>query len=197
MKKKIYLTIGFLAAAFTLNGATGFFDNAYVVADSGTFYQFEGTSDGVNPQLNNGFGSLTAGDTFNIQGFEVKTFEDNGSEITHMNLFWTVDDFTTTNQIQINPAPAKDGNNRTWQITSATQNLLDNNGEGALIAGNYTFKAYIEGYTNAINTPGNIYLNNGGSNYSAAFTVVPEPGTYALIACSLGLAFVAIRRRRA
>lgn len=197
MKNKLSLIVVFLTAALSLNGATGFFGNAYIVADGGTFYQFTGTADDVNPQLSAGFGSLAAGGTFNIQGFELNTFEDSGSEITHMNLFWTVDNFATTNQIQIFPAPAKSGNDRFWQISSATQNLLDNNGAGNLIAGTYTFQAYIEGYTNASNTPGNIFLNNGGANYSAAFTVVPEPGSCALLAGFLGLASVAVRRRRA
>lgn len=175
--------------------ATGFFSNTYVVGNGGIFYQAVG-SDGVNPQLSAGFGNLNVGGTFNIQGFELNTFEDNGSEITHMNVFWTVNNFTNTHQIQLTPAPAKVGNDRLWKITSGTQNLLTNNGVGALAQGNYTFQAYFEGYTNGVNTSGNIFLNNGGSNYSAAFTVVPEPTTGLLALGSLGAAAL-IRRRRA
>jgi len=196
--KKITLTLITAAlVAASANAATGFFGNAYTVANTGTFYQTTGTDDGVNPQLTDGFGTLTQGDTFNIQGFELNTFEDNSSEITHMNLFWTVDNFTNTHQVQINPAPTKSGNNRFWQIASATQNLLNNNGVATLTAGNYTFQAYFEGYTNGLDTLGNIFLNNGGANYSASFTVaVPEPGSFALIAGALGMAWVTLRRRR-
>jgi len=195
MKKiSLLITAASLFAAVSLNAATGFFGNSFVVANSSTFYEI--TNNTANPQLSDGFGNLTEGGTFNIQGFELNTFEDNSSEITHMNMFWTVDGFATTNQIQIFPAPAKSGNNRFWQITSDTQNLLDNNGVGDLATGDYTFSAYFEGFTNATDTPGNIFLNNGGSNYTASFTVVPEPGTYALIAGMLGLAFVSLKRRR-
>jgi hypothetical protein len=193
--KKLILLAGSLFAALSLNAATGFFGNTFVVANSSTFY--ETTDNTANPQLSDGFGSLAEGGTFTIQGFEFNTFEDNGSEITEMNMVWTVDDFATTNQIQITSAPAKDGNNRFWQITTSTQNLLNNNGVGALAEGAYTFQAYFEGFTNGVNTDGNIFLNNGGDNYSASFTVVPEPGTYALIAGMFGLAFVALKRRRA
>jgi hypothetical protein len=193
--KNIFVTLGAATLlSISLNAATGFFGNTYVVADGGTFYQAVG-SDGVNPQLSTGFGQLLEGGTFNIEGFELNTFEDNGSEITHMNLFWTVDGFTNTHQIQITPAPAKTGNDRFWQITSGTQNLLDNNGVGQLAPGNYTFQAYFEGFTNGFNTPGNIFLNNGGSDYSAPFEVVPEPSSYALLAGFLALTWVAVRRR--
>jgi hypothetical protein len=196
MKKIIVLMVP-LFVALTTHAATGFFGDNYIVGDGGTFFQTTGPDDGINPQLADGFGSLTAGGTFNIEGFEVNTFEDNGSEITHMNLFWTVDSFTNTHQIQIFPAPAKTGNNRLWQITSGTQNLLDNNGVGALANGNYTFQAYFEGYTNATDTPGNIFLSNGGSNYSAAFTVVPEPSSLALLGIAGGVAgLLALSRHR-
>lgn len=187
-----------ISVAFTAFAGTGFFGNTYIVADS-NFYQTTGTDDGVNPQLSDGFGTLTAGGTFNIEGFELNTFEDNGSEITHMNLFWTVDGFTNTHQIQITPAPAKTGNNRFWQVTSSTQNLLDNNGVGALTNGSYTFQAYFEGYTNGVNTPGNIFLNNGGSNYSSSFTVIPEPSSIIMLGltgvAAGGLALIKRRKR--
>jgi hypothetical protein len=193
MKKIIIGLLAALTAISSIHAATGFFGNTFVIGNSGTFYEI--TNNTANPQLSAGFGNLNEGGTFNIEGFELNTFEDNGSEITHMNLFWTVDGFTNTHQIQIFPAPAKSGNNRFWQITSGTQNMLNNNGIGDLAQGSYTFSAYFEGYTNGTNTAGNIFLNNGGSNYTASFTVVPEPGTYALIAGMLGLTFVALKRR--
>jgi hypothetical protein len=197
MNKLLRTLIFVSASALALNGfaATGFFGNTFVVADGSTFYEI--TNNTANPKLSDGFGNLLEGGSFNIQGFELNTFEDNGSEITHMNLFWTVDDFTNTHQIQIFPAPTKSGNDRFWQITSGTQNLLNNNGVGSLAQGNYTFKAYFEGYTNANNTPGNIFLNNGGADYSAGFTVIPEPSSIIMLGLTgLAAGGIALLKRR-
>lgn len=193
--KKTIITLGLIAiAGLSSQAATGFFGNTFVVADSGTFYEI--TNNTANPQLSAGFGNLQEGSTFNVQGFELNTFEDNGSEITHMNMFWTVDGFTNTHQIQIFPAPAKSGNDRFWQITSATQNLLNNNGVGQLAQGSYTFEAYFEGYTNGVDTAGNIFLNNNNNNYSASFTVVPEPSAFGLMAGFTAFIWLALRRRQ-
>jgi len=186
MKKSILLASS-LFAAISLNASTGFFGSTSIIAD-GT------TSDTASLTT---FGNISNTGTFEIQGFDLNTFEDNGSEITHMTMNWTVDGFANTHQIQITPGPAKVGNNRNWVISSSTQDLVTNSGLGALAEGAYTFSAYFEGFTNGTDTAGNIFLNNGGSNYNASFTIVPEPGTYALIAGMFGLAFVALKRRKA
>jgi hypothetical protein len=197
MNLKSLIAAAAITVASVSQAATGFFGNLYIVAGpSPTFYQAFGPPDGFNPALGN-FGTFNVGDTFNIRGFELNTFEDNGSAVTHMNMFWTVNNFATTHQIQIFPAPNKTGNNRFWQITTASQNLLSNNSPTALGPGSYTFQAYFEGYTNAINTPGNIFWSNSGNNYTASFNVIPEPSTYAALAgvVAVGAALV-LRRRR-
>ncbi|WPJ94949.1 PEP-CTERM sorting domain-containing protein [Coraliomargarita algicola] len=185
--KTTYLLVGSLLAATSLNAATGFFGTTSIIADGNTSDVSTLTS----------FGNISNAATFEIQGFDLNTFEDNGSEITHMNMFWTIDGFTNIHQIQLTPAPTKIGNDRNWVISSSTQDLVTNNGLGTIAEGDYTFQAYFEGYTNGTNTAGNIFLNNGGSNYQATFTIVPEPGIYALIAGLLGLSFVALKRRQA
>ncbi len=182
-------------ACFTAGGAfgaTGFFGDHIIVADNTNHVAIGSGS----PQLSDGFGSLTQGGVFNIQGFKLNTWEDNSSEITHMNLFWSVDDFATKHQILIHPAPTKSGNDRFWEVQSATQNLLNNNGVGVLTNGNYTFRAYWEGYTNGINTFGNIFQNNGGNNFTASFSVVPEP-TGALACLLIGAGLLRRNRRSA
>ena len=194
----------FLAAAVAVGmstaaqAATGFFGDIYTVAGNGTntFYQTTGTPDGFNPQLSSGWGTLNQGGTFDIKGFEVKTFNDSGSSVTHMNIFWTVDNFVTTNQLTLTPETSVSGNDKTWQLTTGTQNLLTNNARGALANGDYTFKAYFEGYTNAVDTAGHIYENNGGANYSATFSVVPEPSTYALLGLGTAFGLWQLRRRK-
>ncbi|HBR94127.1 MAG TPA: hypothetical protein DEA90_08175 [Opitutae bacterium] len=185
--KKTILFASSLLAAISLNAATGFFGTTSITVDGDTLDTASLTS----------FGNIAQSAVFQIQGFNLNTFEDNGSEITHMTMHWTVDGFDNTHQIQLTPAPAKVGNDRNWVITSSTQDLVTNNGIGALAQGSHTFAAYFEGYTNGVDTAGNIFLNNGGFDYTADFTIVPEPGTYALIAGCLGLAFVALKRRSA
>ena len=179
-----------LVVAFSLMGvassfaATGFFGDVFVVAN-GTSYKAAGSG---GTQLSSGFGNLQEGGTFNIQGFQLNTFENDSSVVTHMTMLWTVNNFASTQQIQIFPAPAKSGNDRVWNTSSSTQNMLAGLGQGT-----YTFQAYYEGFTNGINTAGNIFLNNGNANYSAAFTVVPEPSAALLGAIG---SLLLLRRRR-
>jgi hypothetical protein len=181
------------------HAVTGFFGNIYVVAGNltDTFYQAAGTPDGSNPQLSSGWGALDAGETFTIKGYEIKTFNDNGSSVNNMRMTWTIDAFVTSNTIDLGTPSSTEGNNKTWQLTSSTQNLLTNGGQGALANGSYTFAAYFQADTNSVDTAPIIYASNNSANYNASFSVVPEPSTYAL----LGLGAVALgghllRRRK-
>lgn len=61
----------------------------------------------------------------------------------------------------------------------------------SLAAGDYNISIYVEGKAN--NLP-SIYDSNGGSNYNATFTVVPEASTYALFV-GLGILAFALTRR--
>ena len=182
------------------HAATGFFGNIYVVAGNltdDTFYQAAGTPDGSNPQLSSGWGTLSAGETFNIKGYEIQTFNDNGSSVNNMRMTWTIDAFATSNTIDLGTPFSESGNDKIWKLTSSTQNLLTNAGRGALANGSYTFAAYFQADTNSVDTAVTIYASNNSANYNASFSVVPEPSTYAL----LGLGAVALgghllRRRK-
>ena len=177
--------------------ATGFFGNIYIVAGDGvnTFYQASGPNDDFNPQLIDGWGTLNQGSGFEIKGFEINTFNDNGSNVTHMNMRWTIDNFDTTNTLTLTPETSFSGNDKFWQLTTGTQNLLTNAGQGVLSNGSYTFQAYFEGFTNGVNTDGNIFESNGGNNYTATFEVVPEPSTYALLGLGAAFGLWQLRRR--
>ncbi len=207
MKKHIIATaLLAIAGSLTSQAATGFFDGLYVIINTGsgnTFYQAttgtspgsgaaQGhnlTSDGINPTFTT-LGTFQTTDTFTLNGFEYKTFENNGSDVTFGNLFWRIyptgSPSGSFNQIQDNTNPGS-GNN-TWTINNAGINLLS-----GLSPGTYTLNIYTESYTNGTNTAGNIFGFTSNSP-TATFTVVPEPSTCLLLGA--GLTTLLFRRRR-
>jgi len=62
----------------------------------------------------------------------------------------------------------------------------------SLAAGDYNLVVYVEGKAN---NGTSAYDSNGGSNYNATFTVVPESSTYALIAGILCMFYLMLKRR--
>lgn len=62
-----------------------------------------------------------------------------------------------------------------------------------LANGNYTLEVYSEIATNSVNASSTIANNNSGANYTAAFTVIPEPSAALLGAIG---SLVLLRRRR-
>jgi hypothetical protein len=210
MKKQIAaIVIGFVALTTASQAATGFFSYLYVVTNlngagnvfnqvrtgstpgTGAASGYDLTSDGVNPQFLN-FGSLSSSSNLTIKGFEYKTFNDNSSSVTFANLYYRIyptgsptGSFT---QIQTNSPISASGNNKTWQVTNGSANLLN-----GLSNGNYTMEIYTESYTNGVNTAGNIF--GFSANPTATFTVVPEPTTWVLLAGGLTTLMVYRRRR--
>lgn len=190
-------------------GATGFFGNLYVVTTlngGGAVYNqvltgtspgvgasspHNLTSDGINPQFLS-FGTLDLTDVLSLKGFEYKTFNDNGSNVTHANLFYRIyptgSPSGTFSQIQTNSPTSNVGNDKTWAVTNGTTNLLN-----GLTVGNYTMQIYTESYTNGTNSAGNIFGFTAAGNPTATFTVVPEPS--AALLGGLGTLLL-LRRRR-
>ncbi len=68
-----------------------------------------------------------------------------------------------------------------------------------LANGTYTLEAYSQITTNGVNEAGSIANNNGGNNYKATFTVVPEPSSISMLIGSsfLGCLYLVRRRRLA
>ena len=205
------IAICVIALTTAAQAATGFFSYLYVVTNldgagnvfnqvrtgttpgTGAATGYNLAADGVNPQFLS-FGSLSSSSNLTIKGFEYKTFNDNSSSVTFANLYYRI--FPTGSptgsftQIQTNTPISASGNNKTWQVTNGSTNLLS-----GLSNGNYTMEIYTESYTNAVNTAGNIFGFASGTNPTATFTVVPEPETWALLAGSLTI-LVIFRRRR-
>lgn len=212
MKKLLPLALLVLAVASqSASAATGFFSYLYVVTSlnsasnvfnqvrtgttpgSGAATGYNLANDGVNPQFLS-FGTLNITDNLTLKGFEYKTFNDNSSNVTHANLYYRIyptgspsGSFT---QVQTNTPISVSGNNKTWQVTDRTTNLLS-----GLSTGNYTMEIYTESYTNGVNTAGNIFGFTSGNNPTATFTLVPEPTTWLLLSAGL-LSLVILRRRR-
>jgi len=149
--------------------------------------------------INLNTGSLT------ISGFQVQTFKGGGGDVTGVNLRYRVYQQSTTpgsfNTITagfIANAPftaaqgsqASNGGDQNWGLNppGSYANLL-----GGLTA-NATYN--VEVYSEAFTSVGTQFSNNGGANYIATFTAVPEPSTYALLAMgAVALGGYAMRRR--
>ena len=138
--------------------------------------------------LNLGTFDVAAGDTLNLVGGEALTFKNSGSDVTAAFVNYSVDGgpFVAVNlpfnQDNVN---GNSGDQR-WATDTASVNLL-----AGLADGTHTLAFFASGTTNG----GDIFDSNGGANYTADFTVVPEPSTIAAGVLAL-LGTVFLRRRQ-
>lgn len=217
MKKIEILLAGSLFTGASLFGATGIF-GSYVGVDANgagnTFYgaqqpgpttltAFEGLDLGD-------FNTVTASDSLVLSGAEILTFKNGSSNVTGAEVQWRVNRVTAPGStgsfaaVAINftsDAPFNDaaGNNFTnggdqkWGNIASTPNVLSGLTAGTIASPiQYELEVFFKSFTNE----GDQFSNDGGNNYTATFNVVPEPSAYALIVGALGMAFVALRRRR-
>jgi hypothetical protein len=115
--------------------------------------------------------------TLTLVGGEFDTNKENGSNVTGDTLFYSLTgpsgSFTPVN-MNFGADLSDGGNyqNQLWDYQSGTTNLL-----AGLNPGTYTITVYGEAFT----SDGNAYASNGGNNFTATFTVVPEPSTWAMM----------------
>ena len=167
--------------------------NTYFHLDSGANAAFDGTFFGT-------FNTLL-GDTLVLNGGEVQTYENSGDSVTDpASLFYRVYEtgspagsFTgiTLGNLSFPGSPGDEKRDN----TSANVNLLS-----ALPDGNYTLEVYASAAVDWNGQLGGaaedtIYASNGGSNYKATFSIIPEPSIPVLAALGLGTLFA--RRRKA
>lgn len=200
MTKKLTMFCAILmvvAAPGAVFATDDFFGNAFIVLNlnggGNTFYDFNPDTQTGNPDFNGTFlGTFnpSLGDSLLITGGEFNTFQDGGDNVNSVNLNYRVysgspPGFSSTGIDFV----SQSGNNKFWQSTNQNINLLS-----GLSDGTYSFEIF----GSADTTPGPRFYNNGGANYIATFTVVPEPSTLSLLAGPLLLGgWFFLRRRRA
>ena len=200
MIKKLALSLALAAVAATASADVGVFGGYIVLDINGTndqFYKLQNPNDNVNPTFqgtNLGTFDPNVNSLF-FSGGELNTTESNGGDVTAASIHYRVyttgsptGSFTSFNLPYAGSWGSTTGDDK-WQSLAPNDNLLTN-----LAPGSYTLETFISATSNE----GALFLSNGGSNYQANFTVVPEPSSLSLLAgpAILGAWFF-VRRRRA
>lgn len=215
MKKQITLiAIAFAASATVSFGATGVFGSYVGINANGGGNTFYGAQQpGSNfltafHGLNLGTFNNVNGDTLVLSGGELLTFKNSGGDVTGAEIQWRVNQITAPSStgtfVAISlgftaNATFNDAANNTfstpgdqkWAEIASTPNVLT--GLSGTIANPIQYE--LEVFFKATTNEGDHFSNNGGSNYKATFTVVPEPSVGLLALFGLGV--MALRRRRA
>lgn len=202
MKRLIVLSMAvFGLESFAASGIWGSFVQLTANGGSPQWYDVGYSSALPNLQgANLGTFDTTLGNTLVLSGGEVDIYKDGPDDVTGANVSWRVWSGTeggsfstialgwTSNEPFNNAAGDAAGVggslDQKWAQIASTPNVLQ-----GLTPGTYTLEIYLDAPFNF----GTHYSNNGGANYEATFTVVPEPSTYALAA--VGLVAIGIRRR--
>ncbi|MCC5844877.1 MAG: PEP-CTERM sorting domain-containing protein [Verrucomicrobia bacterium] len=209
-----------LVLAGNVFGASGYFNNAYVVINDGTgntFHQitqpandllnanqgFNLTPDGVNPSFSVNLGEFDLStDSLILNGFEINTFNADGDNITNAILWYRVtkdgDTPGSFSSIELTSPNSISGNDKFWQITNANSNLLS-----GLDIGDYSLDVYFRHNATFTGGGGGTFEMGNWSpsnNPTATFTVIPEPSSIIMMGLA-GLAAggltVLKRRKRA
>ncbi len=207
MKPTLLAASTCLLAFSTAHAASGIFGSYIGITAEGSSEAIYGEQQ-PGPNFVLGFnsadlGDLNLGETLTISSAEVLTFKNGISDVFGAELNYRVYENGGSagafNTVAINfgsNAPFTDfagnsfsnGGDQSWSNIASTPEVAS-----ALTAGDYV----LEIFWKATTSDGDQFVNNGGSNYLASFTVVPEPSSYALIAGMLGVCIVALRRRHA
>lgn len=139
--------------------------------------------------LNLGTFNVASGDTLSFIGGEVLTFKNGTSDVTGAFISYSIDGGAFTSVSLAFNADLGGGDQR-WAQTTYNTNLLTGLTNGAHTLSFFTSASVNDG-------TGTVFDSNNTNNYTANFTVVPEPSSFALLAGpSLLGAWMFIRRRR-
>lgn len=172
MIKSLFSYLLILFSCVFAKAGSGIYQS-YIVLQNTSLQYYDAQAATSNPDFNGtNLGTFSVGNSFQLQGGEVKTWKDNGSNVTDVTMFYrvyktgtTAPAFSTLNLPWGGDNVDGSANNQKWTTTSANINLLN-----GLPAGNYTVEIYFESSTNI----GTITDNNSGNFYKATFTVTDQ-----------------------
>lgn len=199
MKLKHLILVATMIPSGAVFGATGIFGSyLQITTSTTTVYKGEAFGSVANIQGAN-FGTFSLTDTLSLTQSQINTFKNGGGDVTGGQMQYRVyfssgvpGSFTTvgygfqSNATFTNLAGSTvtGFGDQAWGNTTPINLLGLTSGNGA-----YTLEVFFRAFTNE----GDRFSNNGGSNFKANFTVVPEPSSAAL--GLLGAVFM-LRRRR-
>ena len=202
IKKLLVVALVALSSSSVL-AETGFFGNNFVVLNvnnsTDTFYDLNPQTLTENADFNGAFlgtFDISLGNTLVLAGGEFRTFQDPGQDVSSVFINYSIRPTGgegTFQPFSINfvsqTGNASGGLDKFWQTTDGSVNLLN-----GLAPGNYDFVVF----GSATTTQGDRFYSNNANNYTATFTVVPEPSSLSLLAgpAILGAWFF-VRRKRA
>lgn len=214
MRKNLIVALVTLASSASVFGASGIFGTYVGINPDGSGNTWYGAQQ-PGPNTVTAFNNANLGtfdintDSLTISGFQVLTYKNGSSDVTGANLYYRVYEtgstpgaFITQTANFLSNATFTDaagntfssGGDQMWGQSAGSISLNVLNGISVTSSTEYRLELYWDATTNI---DGTHFSNNGGSNYIASFTVIPEPSTYALLGlAAAGLGAHVFRRRR-
>lgn len=171
-------------------GGAGLFDS-YTVVNS-TFYDLSG--DSINADFSGtNLGDFDTSESLTIGG-QLKSYKNGSTDVTGANISYAIyqdGESAVFSEISYSwEANLTNPGDQQWGTSASSSVALS-----TLSLGNYQLSVYASIFTNGSDASPQIFDNAGGANYTASFTVVPEPSNFALVGSFLALSLVAIRRK--